>query len=69
MGAVIYQCNCGWTGTGDTYRESCPKCPELNIVNKVNPDGIAVNDSRPVAFIEIAADSDAYQESRCGVIR
>lgn len=62
MGYINYRCVCGWTGTGDTYRESCPKCPELDMQNTPNPNAVAVNDSRQPSAFEVSVDPDVYQE-------
>jgi hypothetical protein len=64
MGQLIYQCECGWTDSGNRYLDLCPVCSSLEVKNAVNVDTVALNDSRakhPLMF-QTTACNTVYQD-------
>jgi hypothetical protein len=66
MGQLLHECECGWTDTGDKCVDLCPKCSSMEVVNRIKPNGICINDLRPVRSVFVPACRDMYTDSRCG---
>jgi len=75
MNQVLHDCpDCPWTGLGDRCVDLCPNCGCLHVVNRVNPDGVAVNDRRPEKGKErrefhVAPEPGVYFERLCMLAR
>jgi len=75
MKQVLHICpDCDWRGDGDRCRDLCPNCGCLHVKNEVNPNGEAVNDSRPTekpgtTEFQVGAPAGVYSEYLCMLAR
>lgn len=65
MNQLIYNCECGWTSTGDRCKATCPECGSTGIKVTVNDDAQAINETRTDSNVETKQSKDVYEERNC----